>query len=94
MGWQASLIIFFLAPLAGLLIGVIQFLLNRSNVIPYGPFLCLATLLTLVYWSPIWNHLHAYFAMGWLIPITMVACMAVMAVLLCGLQLVKRLIWR
>ena len=65
MGWQASLIIFFLAPLAGLLVGVIQFLLNRSNVIPYGPFLCLATLVTLVYWSPIWNHLRPAFAMGW-----------------------------
>ncbi|NIL97777.1 MAG: prepilin peptidase, partial [Planctomycetales bacterium] len=93
-GWQASLVIFFLAPLAGLVIGLIQFLLHRDNIIPYGPFLCLATLVTLVYWSPIWAYLRPAFAMGWLIPITMVACMAVMAVLLFVLQLIKGLMFR
>ncbi len=93
-GWQAILIIFFLAPLAGLVVGLLQFLLHRTQVIPYGPFLCLATLVTLVYWSPIWVHLQPAFAVRGLIPITMVACLVVLAVLLGGMQLVKRLIWR
>ena len=37
-------IIFFLAPLAGLVVGLVQWFVDRDNVIPYGPFLCLATL--------------------------------------------------
>ena len=42
LGWQTSPMVFFLAPLAGLVVGLIQWFAYRDNVIPYGPFLCLA----------------------------------------------------
>ena len=35
LGWQACLIAFFLAPFAGLLVGIAQFVLRRDDVIPY-----------------------------------------------------------
>ena len=51
LGWQPCLIIFFLAPFAGLVIGVLRLILFRDREIPYGPFLCLATLVVIVAWA-------------------------------------------
>ena len=42
LGWQPCLVIFFLAPFAGLAIGLFSLVLHRQSEIPYGPFLCLA----------------------------------------------------
>ena len=53
LGWQPCLIIFFLAPFAGLVIGVLRLILFRDREIPYGPFLCLATLVVIVAWARI-----------------------------------------
>lgn len=94
VGWQAGLIVFFLAPLAGLVVGLANFIVNRNNVIPYGPFLCLATMVTLIYWNAIWSYLQPAFSMGKLIPLMMVACLGLMGVLLLALQAVKWVIWR
>ncbi|HEX5472611.1 MAG TPA: A24 family peptidase, partial [Lacipirellulaceae bacterium] len=39
LGWQASLITFFVSPFAALVVGLIQFAMRRGDVIPFGPFL-------------------------------------------------------
>ncbi len=82
LGWQSCLIIFFLAPLAGLLVGVLQVILFRDSEIPYGPFLCLAAVAVIVQWVAIWDWAAGAFAVGWLVPLVLVFCMALMAVLL------------
>lgn len=93
--WQGGLIVFFLAPLAGLVIALIQFLLTRNQLIPYGPFLCLATVVTVVFWRPIWGFMGERFdAMGAWMPVVLLACLASMAALLALLQCVKRLVRR
>lgn len=86
LGWQAAVITFFLAPFAGLLVGVIQFLLRRDQVIPYGPFLCLGAVSVVVGWRAVWPAVAPVFALGWLVPAALLAC-----VLLLGLML---RIWR
>ena len=55
LGWQPGLIVFFLAPLAGLVLGLAQWILRRGSEIPYGPFLCLAAVTTVVFWATIWS---------------------------------------
>ena len=55
LGWQACLITFFLAPFAGLLVGLGQFILRRDDEIPYVPYLCLAAATVVVAWAPIWS---------------------------------------
>ncbi|OHB74776.1 MAG: hypothetical protein A2W31_05820 [Planctomycetes bacterium RBG_16_64_10] len=82
LGWQPCLIVFFLAPLAGLGVGLVQWIARRDQVIPYGPFLCLAALLTMVFWATIWNMVGPIFAVGWLVPAVMVLCFAAMWVML------------
>jgi prepilin signal peptidase PulO-like enzyme (type II secretory pathway) len=82
IGWQASLIAFFLAPFAGLFIGIAQFVLRRDDVIPYGPFLCLATAAVVVMWAPIWQWAQPMFAMGGLVPAVLVVCLVMLGVML------------
>ena len=82
LGWQPCLVIFFLAPFAGAAIGIAQWLTNRDPEIRYGPFLCLAALVTIVRWADVWEKIGPLFAIGWLIPATLAACLLVMGPLL------------
>ncbi|MBN1851964.1 MAG: prepilin peptidase [Pirellulales bacterium] len=89
LGWQACLILFFLAPFAGLLIGLLQWIFRRDDVIPYGPFLCLAAGYTIVCWASIWNWGHQLFQIGGLVPMALVVCLAIMGVMLVLWQAIK-----
>lgn len=62
IGWQASLVVFFIAPLAGLVIAAVQYLTSRVHVIAFGPYLSLATVVVLVGWDVVWRQKSsAYF---------------------------------
>lgn len=91
LGWQASLVIFFLAPFAGLVIGLLQWILVRDQLIPYGPFLCLAAAGTIVWWADVWNVAGPVFQIGWLVPAAMIVCLPAMWALLSLWHLVLRL---
>jgi leader peptidase (prepilin peptidase) / N-methyltransferase len=78
VGWQATLIAFFLAPFAGLLIGIVQWMLHRDNEIPYGPFLCMATAFVIVTWTGVWETSMPYFQLGWLVPGVIAFCLIAM----------------
>ena len=82
LGWQMCLIVFFLAPFAALLVGLVQLVIYRDNVVPYGPFLCLATLAAMLNWGPLWEWAAGLFALGWLVPIVVGFCLVLLGVLL------------
>jgi prepilin signal peptidase PulO-like enzyme (type II secretory pathway) len=86
LGWQACLFVFFLAPFAGLLLGVVNWIAHREHELPYGPFLCLAGLFVIVQWAGIWEWASPFFSIPWLVPTAMGGCMLVMLVLLSGLR--------
>jgi len=95
IGWQATLIVFFLAPFAGLVVGLLQWILKRDNVVPYGPFLCFATAVLLIFWPSFWGYLGPFFlALGGSLPLVLLACLAMMAVLLVLLQRVKAVLFK
>ena len=48
LGWQQVLLVFFMAPLFGAVYGVIHLARTKDHHIPYGPFLSVATLITLL----------------------------------------------
>jgi prepilin signal peptidase PulO-like enzyme (type II secretory pathway) len=58
VGWQSCVVIFFLAPFAGIMPSLIAMFLGRGRMIPYGPFLSIATLLLIIFWSPIWRKIE------------------------------------
>jgi leader peptidase (prepilin peptidase) / N-methyltransferase len=86
LGWQASLIAFFLAPFAGLLVGLLQLVLRRDDEIPYVPYLCLATAAVVVAWAPIWVWAQPMFALPGLVPLVLAVCLVLLGLLL--------LLWR
>jgi prepilin signal peptidase PulO-like enzyme (type II secretory pathway) len=86
LGWQAILIVFFIAPFATIVIGLFRLIFQRQNEIPYGPFLCLATLATVLYWAPIWERTWLTFSLGWILPLVLAGCFALMPPMLYGVR--------
>jgi leader peptidase (prepilin peptidase) / N-methyltransferase len=93
VGWQPCLFIFFVAPFAGLVLGIVQMALRRDDQIPYGPFLCLATCLVVLAWPGLWQWALPLFELAWLVPTMMLVCFSLLLVLLLLLQGVKRLVF-
>ncbi|MDR2171239.1 MAG: A24 family peptidase [Planctomycetaceae bacterium] len=58
VGWQSCVVIFFLAPFAGIVPSLIGLMLGRGRMIPYGPFLSIATLFLIIFWAPIWRAME------------------------------------
>lgn len=90
MGWQPSLVIFFLAPFAALVIGGLQWLMHRESEMYYGPYLCMATLVVLLRWPDVWRQISPVFEIGWLVPTVVMACLVLMAIILAMLRAVSR----
>lgn len=83
VGWQASLLIFFLAPFVAVLVSIVQWVLTRRRDIPYGPYLCMATSLLVLSWSPLWEErAKPIFSLGWLVPALLLFCLVMLGGLL------------
>ncbi len=96
LGWQPCLILFFVGPWFGLLAAVLMLVSKKAwdHPIPYGPFLCLGALTTLICWSTIWGSLNAVFGVPGLVPIVLAICGPLMVLLLAISQLGKLLFRR
>ncbi len=90
LGWQAAVVVFFLAPLLALAVAVGRLLLRGETEIFFGPFLCLAALCTvrcwwsvpLLDWPGVWDFGEVYFLMGWKLIVILIVCLGMMVVLL------------
>ncbi len=82
LGWQPAMVIFFVAPFLGLLVGLAQWMFHGEHEVPYGPFLCLATLIVMVDWNSIWHETGGIFLLGWLMPAVLGACVILMGLML------------
>ncbi len=77
LGWQPTLIVFFLAPLCALVVVAACWVVRRDREIPYGPYLSLATLIVILDWKHVWSGTERFFSLGVFVP--------VMATLMCVL---------
>ncbi|MDR3198197.1 MAG: A24 family peptidase [Planctomycetaceae bacterium] len=83
LGWQSCILIFFLAPFAGLILGFLNMIAGRNREFPYGPFLCLATAGLVVAWKPVWTSMESIFELGgFIIGAVMLFCLVMFGVLL------------
>ncbi len=89
VGWQPSLLVFFLAPFAAVFVAITQWVITRNHEIAFGPYLCLATLFLLLTWNRLWLDMEAYFNLGIWMPIGLLICLAAMAVMLKGYLWIK-----
>jgi prepilin signal peptidase PulO-like enzyme (type II secretory pathway) len=90
LGWQPCVFIFFLAPFAGIVLGFTRWLLGLGGHLPYGPFLALATVVTVLFWSDLWLWAELFFEIGWLVPILLLFCGIMMFVLLRLIEIFRR----
>jgi prepilin signal peptidase PulO-like enzyme (type II secretory pathway) len=91
VGWQPSLLIFFIAPLVSIVFVLVRWMLTGDAATPYGPYLCAATVVVLVYWDDLWNQWAGrLFELG---PATIVgivvACVVLMGAMLWIWRLIK-----
>jgi len=94
VGWQPSILIFFIAPLMAVLIVVIQYLLTGEKAAPYGPYLCAATVALIVFWSRLWfGWAMPVFALGLQILGILAACVVMMGAMLWIWRLIRGAIW-
>jgi leader peptidase (prepilin peptidase)/N-methyltransferase len=90
LGWQPSLVIFFMAPLTAVVIALIQTLLTGHRYIAFGPYLCVATLILILAWSRIWDGwADGIFSLGWFIPEMVGVCLVLMGLMLWGWRLIR-----
>jgi hypothetical protein len=94
LGWQACLMIFFVAPFFGLAFALANWVLHREREIPYGPVLCLAALTVVLKWPAFWDRTADVFALGWVVPALFGACLVLLGALLWVYRLLGRLFVR
>ena len=69
LGWQATLVIFFVAPFTAIFLIVAQWVLTKRRETPYGPYLCVGSLIAMFGWSRwIWPQTELTFRLGAWIP--------------------------
>ena len=90
IGWQASVLAFFLAAFIGLAHGVVQVVRHRENELPYGPSLCLASAAVIVGWRPLWGWAGGPFAQPLELALVIGAVVVLTAITLFVWQRVRR----
>lgn len=55
IGWQPVLFVFLIAPLCGLIIGLMVRTITNRSYVPYGPYLSLAAVIVLGIWKWLWQ---------------------------------------
>jgi len=60
LGIKKVILTFFIAPFLGLIFGIIYLIKKKSHYIPYGPFLSLASLISLFWGEKIFSFFFIY----------------------------------
>ncbi len=92
LGWQPTLLVFFVAPFCGLVATVVSLRLFRTKEIAYGPYLSLAALLVLFGWKLYFSHFEHWFSLGPLIAVQAVIMFVLLVASLLLVRGVKRLL--
>lgn len=89
LGWQATWLIFFLSPLAAVVVSLVNLLLTGRRDLPFGPYLALASVFVVVRWAWLWqNYARDIFGLGWMLMAILGACL----MLLMGLLMFWRIV--
>jgi prepilin signal peptidase PulO-like enzyme (type II secretory pathway) len=94
LGWQPSIFVFFIGPFAGLVVGIVQMIVRRDDVIPYGPFLCLGAVIVIVRWADLWNRFQPLFEPWWLTPSVLALGVVMLGAMLVIWRNIKEAIFR
>jgi leader peptidase (prepilin peptidase)/N-methyltransferase len=68
LGWQPTLVVFFIAPLCALTVVILTWIFRPQWVLPFGPYLALGAVIVLFGWDHIWPSCSRIFDLGILLP--------------------------
>jgi len=57
IGWKLVLLTFFIAPIFGSIVGIIIKIKTKAEIIPYGPYLSLAAIISIIWGKHILNYI-------------------------------------
>jgi leader peptidase (prepilin peptidase) / N-methyltransferase len=60
LGLKGVIFVFFLAPFFGSVIGIIEKIRRKADIIPYGPYLSIATIIAIIWGEAIMKTLFPY----------------------------------
>lgn len=99
LGWQPTLVAFFLAPFFAMLITGLLWIIahlrqskSRETYIPYGPYLSLGALCVILGWKWMWPVVGRWFSMGPFVPLMGLVLLVLMIPALFFVQWIKRLL--
>lgn len=99
LGWQATLVAFFVAPFFAILVTLLRGLINwisrskgHGGYIPYGPYLSLGAVFVLLSWKWMWPIVGRWFSAGPFVPLLGIFVLTLMIPALLFVQLIKRLL--
>ncbi len=55
LGWRNILLVFFISPIIGSIVGLFILLFKKEHIIPYGPFLAIGSLVAMFWGSLLWD---------------------------------------
>lgn len=88
LGWQPTLLVFFVAPFLGGFVALALLVLRREREFPYGPYLSLATLIVILGWKRLWPMAERVYQLGvlciLLVPVLLVLLAASLALIQAG----------
>ena len=58
LGWKVAILTFFIAPFLGAIAGIIVKIKDKKDIIPYGPYLSLASLISLIWGEKIIRFIY------------------------------------
>ena len=96
VGWQTAAIAFFVAPMIALLFVLVRYLVTGDNQTPFGPYLCVGTLVVILFWDEVWNGYcqDMLAVMGPVLIPFLVAAFLMMGGLLWAWRLIKGLVFK
>lgn len=90
LGWQASLLVFFVSPFAAVIIAILNAIITRRHHIPFGPYLSLAAVIVIIAWVALWeNYSRPLFEMPGLVPYAVLSFLLAMTGMLWLWRLIK-----
>jgi leader peptidase (prepilin peptidase) / N-methyltransferase len=94
LGWQCAMLSCFFAPMLAICVVLIQFLVTRQPAVPFGPYLCGGTVLTVLGWDLFWNRTFSqYVLLGEVLVWILVVALVAMGAMLAIWQQIKRLLF-
>jgi prepilin signal peptidase PulO-like enzyme (type II secretory pathway) len=96
LGWQAAVMGFFLAPFAAIFIVLVYLVITRESRVPFGPYLCAGSLLTILMWDSVMNDwfLPNFAVLGPFVLWLFIALTGIMGVMLFVWRIIKESYFR